>query len=583
MSHVKKAHSGQTLLRNASLVDVKEKTIRKSDILIRNGVFAPIDGLRAGAKVIDLTGRYLCPGLIDSHTHSELSLMSVAPFAEMLTAFGTTAAIIDCHDFVNVVGMRGLRLLIRESSGTSLRAYFTAPACVPSRRGFEDSGALIAAKDIEAALCLKRVIGLAEVMDTERVLARDAELLKAIRLAKAKGMVIDGHCPSMRSDDEKRYFALSGAKTDHESTNLVELLRKWRMGKWIHLRHTSLGREYSYKEIFKATGGVRIMLATDGCLSPVDVMSDGHISSFIRALMSDGVRPVDAIAAATIVPAECYGLASEIGSISIGNRADFLILSSLDRFVVDDVFIGGVRVIGDGFERMRFPSYAVNTIKARVPEKDDLVLRPPNGHGRAKTVRVNVIGLVKGSLLTRHIVMPMKISSGVVASDIKRDVIKVAVLGRFSPEERPQLGFVKGFGLLSGAFGGSIGQDCQHISVIGTNDADMIKVMETVVENQGGLFYAKDGIIVAGIGLPIGGIMTDAPAQVVAARIRAMEDALRVNGVGLKSPYLALSLMITLAAIPELKLTNRGLLNVRSGRFMDVMVDCNMKKRKDVA
>ena len=256
MSHVKKAHSGQTLLRNASLVDVKEKTIRKSDILIRNGVFAPIDGLRAGAKVIDLTGRYLCPGLIDSHTHSELSLMSVAPFAGMLTAFGTTAAIIDCHDFVNVVGMRGLRLLIRESSGTSLRAYFTAPACVPSRRGFEDSGALIAAKDIEAALCLKRVIGLAEVMDTERVLARDAELLKAIRLAKAKGMVIDGHCPSMRSDDEKRYFALSGAKTDHESTNLVELLRKWRMGNG-YARHTR-GREYSYKEIFKATGGVRI-------------------------------------------------------------------------------------------------------------------------------------------------------------------------------------------------------------------------------------------------------------------------------------------------------------------------------------
>lgn len=576
---MRKAYSGQTLLKNANIVDVKKRTIRKTDVFIRNGVFAPLDGLRAGAKVIDLAGRYLCPGLIDSHTHSELSLMSIAPFAEMLTRSGTTAAIIDCHDFVNVLGMRGLRLLIRESLRTPLRAYFTVPACVPSRRGFEDSGVLIAAKDVEAALGLKRVIGLAEVMDTERLLTKDAELLKVIRLVKAKGMVIDGHCPSMSVDDEKRYFALSGAKTDHESANSAELLRKWRLGRWIHLRHTSFGREYSYKEIFKATGGARIMLATDGCLSPVDVMRDGHISSFIRELILDGVRPVDAVAAATIVPAECYGLGSEIGSISTGNRADFLILSSLEEFVVDDVFIGGVKVPAKGFERMRFPDYAVNTVKARVPVKDALALRLPAGQAHKKTVRTNVIGLMKGSLLTRRVAMTMKNLSGVVDADVKKDVLKAAVLGRFSSTARPQVGLVKGFGLASGAFGGSIGQDCQHICVIGTNDADMIKVMEAVIENQGGLFYVKDGIIIAGIRLPIGGIMTDAPAQVVAAGIQAMEEALCVNGVTLKSPYLALSLMITLAAIPELKLTNRGLLDVRAGRFMNVLADVQTKKR----
>ncbi|MBI5885528.1 MAG: adenine deaminase [Deltaproteobacteria bacterium] len=563
------------ILRSARLVDVKRREIRRAEIRVSNGRFVSVEEagktVAKGIKAIDCSAVFVSPGLIDGHTHTELSLMSMAPFAQMLLRSGTTAAIIDPHDFVNVVGMRGLKLLQKEAVKTPLRAFFMAPCCVPSAAGLEDSGVRLTYADVAGALSSERVLGLAEVMDTARLLRRDRALLKMIKTAGKLNKVVDGHCPALSLQDESRYLRISRAKTEHESVSIAEILRKHRRGLWVHLRRSSFGREYPYAEVFRKTKGERLMLSTDGCVSPVDVMREGHISAFVRELIAAGVRPVDAVCAATINPALCYGLDREIGSIEAGKRADFILMKDLNGFAPYKTFINGKDVTKTKAARMTFPVYALNTVKAKSPDLDALRIQLPRNMRALSRVTVNVIGLRDGSLITEKKRAQMKNSNGVVNADPKRDILKAVVLERFSNAGRPQAGFVKGFGLKSGAFGGSIGQDCQHICVIGCDDKDIITVIDRVIREQGGIFYAKDGRMLDGLRLPLGGIMTNRPATEVAKRLERLEALLRRSGVKVASPYLTLSLQITLAAIPALKLTNRGLLDAGSGAFIDVV------------
>jgi len=563
------------ILRSARLIDVKRRDIRRADIRVSNGRFVSVDehGKTAarGIKTIDCSRDFVSPGLIDGHTHTELSLMSMAPFAKMLVRSGTTAAVIDPHDFVNVVGMRGFKLLQRESAKTPLRAFFMAPGCVPSAAGLEDGGVRLTYADVAGALMSDRVLGLAEVMDTARLLRGDRGLLKMIKTARKMNKVVDGHCPSLSARDEARYMRLCMAKTDHESVSVAEILRKHKRGLWVHLRRTSFGREYPYAGIFKKTRGERLMLATDGCVSPLDAMKEGHISAFVRELIAAGVSPVDAVCAATINPALCYGLDRDIGSIEAGKRADFILIKDLKGFAPYRTFINGKDVTRTKAARMDFPAYSLNTIKAKTPDADALKIRLPRNMLSSTRVTANVIRLRHGSLITGKVRASMKNKNGTIDADPSRDILKAVVLERFSGAGSPQAGLVKGFGLTAGAFGGSIGQDCQHICVIGCSDRDIIAVIERVIREQGGIFYSQDGRVVDGLRLPLGGIMTNRPATEVAKRLERIETRLRRCGVKAPSPYLTLALQITLAAIPALKLTNRGLLDVGSRAFIDVV------------
>lgn len=563
------------ILRSARLIDVRRREIRAVDIRISNGVFVSVNepsrSVVKGIKQIDCRGCFVSPGLIDGHTHTELSLMSMAPFAQMLVSSGTTAAVIDPHDFVNVVGMRGLGLLQKEAVKTPLRAFFMAPGCVPSSAGFEDVGVRLTCKDVLGAMEADSVLGLAEVMDITRLLRGDAELLKMIKAAKRMKKIVDGHCPSLSATDEARYMRLSLAKTDHESASVAEIMRKHDSGLWVHLRRTSLGRQYPYAGIFKKTKGERMMLSTDGCVSPYVVMREGHINAFVRELIAEGVNPVDAVCAATINPAQCYGLDKALGSIEAGKKADFILIKELKEFAPYRTFINGQDVTNIKAARFDFPTYSLKTIKAKAPDADALKIKLPRKMCSLKRVTVNVIGLMKNSLTTKKVSASMRNNNGTIEADSSRDILKAVVLERFSNTGVPQIGLVKGFGLKSGAFGGSIGQDCQHICVIGCNDIDINAVIEKVIKEQGGIFYANNGRIQDGLRLPIGGIMTNRPATEVAKRLERIETRLRRCGVKIASPYLTLSLQITLAAIPALKLTNRGLLDVEAGEFIDVV------------
>ena len=577
---------GELLLKDARLVDVEEGAIRRADIGIDKGRFVLIREITKGPgndkgayrKTIDCRGRFIVPGLIDSHTHTELSLMTVAPFSEMVTREGTTAAIMDCHDLVNVIGARGLDLLIKESKGVELRCFFTVPPCVPSTMGFEDATGSINAGEVQKALKRPEVVGLGEVMDLPRLFRKERALMAMIRAAREAGKVVDGHCPSLSKSEERKYFRLSGAATDHESTTVGEIKRKLRLGKWVHLRRTSFGMEYPLKGLFDGirsgeTGGERLMLSTDGVVSPVDVYKEGHLSAFVAELIRDGVDPLLAIRAATLNPARCYGLGKEIGAVREGMRADFFIVKDLKRFRAERTFIGGEEVGKKKLKRYAFPAYTRKTIKARPVTADRIKVKAPGGARGKKRVAVEVIGVSGGTLVTKRSSALLENASGTVACDPSRDILKAVVMERSGrkggAKSRPRVAFIKGFGLKNGAFGGSIGQDSQHIVVVGANDDDRVKVIDEIIKDQGGLYYVSDGKVVARVKLPIGGIMTDEGPRALCMKIKKLDKELGANGCTMRSPYLALSLNITLAAIPELKLTNRGLLDVRKGRFID--------------
>lgn len=563
-------------------MDVEEGTIKTACLGIKGEVFSyvnkqiPEDQESRCVKTIDCTNKYVVPGLIDAHTHLELSLLSSVPYAEAVIPQGTTTVIIDCHDFVNVLGIKGLELLIEESSMTPLRSFFTVPPCVPSAIGFEDSGATISFEEVKRALSLPKVLGLAEVMDTHRVLQREDELQKMIQFAKDNNKIIDGHCPSLSIEDEERYFKWSGAKTDHESTSTQEVLGKLERSLWVFLRHTSLGPEYPYSKVFEKEGTLRrVILCSDGCLTPNDILGSGHIAAFIRELISGGVDPVKAIRTATINPATCYEIDKELGSIAEGKKADFLILSDLRAFKVETVFINGREIKDAKFNRFCFPPSSLNTIKINVPPKSQVSVTIPEPLGDNENVDVLVMKLERNSLLTKKMICSMKNGAGFLKSDTNRDILKVVVMERHGLGIPPVTGFVSGFGLKEGAFGGSIGQDSQHIVVIGCDDDDILTVIEAIKDTQGGIFYSKRNRILASLELPIGGIMSDQPPEKVVEKMNHMNSVLWENGCTLPAPYLTLSLQITLPVLPELKLTNRGLFDVNRRRFVNLFVQFN--------
>lgn len=569
------------LIKNARLLDVENGIIRTANIGIKGDAFFSVNVQIPKEQgkyrnVIDCTGKYIVPGLIDSHTHLELSLLSAVPFAEAVVPQGTTTAIIDCHDFVNVLGMKGLELLIEESKKTPLRSFFMVPPCVPSAIEFEDSGATIQFEDVKKALSLPKVLGLAEVMDIHRVLRGEKELQKMIRFANHKNKIIDGHCPALPVEDEKEYFKLSGAKTDHESVSVKEILGKLNRSVWISLRQTSLGRKYSYKKIFEKEGtSQKVMLCSDGCLTPNDILDSGHIAGFIRELISEKINPVKAIQAATINPAICYGLENKLGSIKKGKKADFLILSDLKEFKVESVFIGGKEIVEKKFPRFNFPSYSLNTIKVKTPSRSQLSVVIPESLKHSQKVSIYVIKLEENSLLTKKTICSLRNNSGLLKPDVKRDILKVVVIERYGMGIPPVIGFVSGFGLREGAFGGSIGQDSQNIVIIGCNDDDIITVARAIKKNQGGIFYSRGNQVLSLLRLPVGGIMSSQTPTTVEKKIRNMNSILRENGCKVSAPYLTLSLQITLPVIPELKITNRGLLDVNRRKFLNLFKKLN--------
>ncbi len=557
--------SADLLLKNAQLVNVLSGEIHPADIAIHEGRIVGWGEYQA-RQVVDLGGRFVCPGLIDAHVHLESSMVRPAEFARAVVPHGTTAVVCDPHEIANVLGLEGVRYILQASEGLPLRVYVMAPSCVPAT-SMETAGAELTAADIETLWDHERVIGLAEMMNFPGVLFRVPAVLEKLRAAG--GRPIDGHAPGLSGLDLNAYIA-AGVRTDHECTDLAEAQEKLGKGMHILIREGTTARNlHALLPLVTARNARLCHFCTDD-RHPDTLLTEGHIDDIVRRAIAAGLDPVTAFQMATIHTAELFRL-WDLGAVAPGYRADLLVLDDLETVQVAQVYAAG-RLVAEGGrflpDRAALPAVSIRPgVRVDVAALDFTI--PVGGAAAEATVRV--IGVIPEQIVTEELHLSPTVADGAVVSDPERDLLKIAVVERHRGTGNVGLGLVRGFGLRRGAIASSVAHDSHNIVVIGATDADMKAAVAAVVEMGGGQVVVAEGEVQAACPLPIAGLMSDRPLEEVRDRVAALTEAAHALGCTLPDPLMTMS-FLALPVIPALKLTDRGLVDVGKFDFVPLFV-----------
>jgi adenine deaminase len=548
------------LLRNARLVNVMSGEIHSADIAVAAGIVVGWDEAgwngpgtsRKTNRVIDLDGRFVAPGFIDAHVHIESSMVPPAEFARAVVPRGVTTVITDPHEIGNVLGLQGIRFMLREAERAPLDVWVNAPSCVPAT-ALETSGARLGADDLAALLSEPRVLGLAEVMSFPGVIGGDPEVLA--KLAAFQGRSLDGHCPGLTGRPLHAY-ATAGIRNDHEATTVQEARAKLRAGLTVFLREATNARNLrALLPLISAVTERHLCLCTDD-RQPADLLEEGSIDHLLRIAIAEGIDPVTAFRLGTLNTAEHYGL-HDRGAVAPGRRADLVVFSDLSAPRAEIVFRGGVEVARDGKllnDQPRPPAATMPRTVHLDPDRLDFAIPATGG-------RIRVIGAIPDQLLTEHLEMDAAVKNGLAMSDPDRDLLKMAVVERHHGTGRTGLGFVRGIGLREGAIASTVAHDHHNLVVIGADDGSMRTAARAVAGADGGLAVARGGEILALLPLPIAGLMSDRPIEEVCDRMLALLEAAHGLGASLRDPFMAMS-FLALEVIPALKLTDVGLVDV---------------------
>jgi adenine deaminase len=487
---------------------------------------------------------FILPGFIDAHVHIESSMLVPSEFARLSVVHGTTAAVSDPHEIANVLGMEGVDFMINNGSLTPFKFYFGAPSCVPAT-GFESSGAVINASQIDKLLQRDEICYLSEMMNFPGVIFGDKEVHQKIAFAKKHKKPVDGHAPGLDGDSIKKY-AEAGISTDHECTTLNEAIDKINAGMQILIREGSAARNFESLVPLLTLYPGKVMFCSDD-KHPDDLVS-GHINQLIKRALSAGYDTMSVIRACTLNPVLHYKLSS--GLLQPGDPADIVIVDNMADFNVQKTFINGIQVASQGKSLLNsYKSELPNRFCAHPVTVSDIEVTA--GEGKMK-----VIMAFDGSLVTEKFLTDPLLSDGKVVSDITDDILKITVINRYEPS-KPAVSFIRGFGLKHGAIASTVAHDSHNIICVGTNDADMVSVINCLTEHKGGI-AVSDGQNIDMLPLPVAGLMTGIDGYEVAAMYENINRKAIALGGQLSAPFMTLSFM-ALLVIPALKLSDKGL------------------------
>ncbi len=549
------------LIKNGRVVDVFSGQVEKKDVAIFGDTIVGFGDYQA-KRIIDVKGDFLCPGLIDGHVHVESSMVTIPEFAQAVLPNGTTSIVIDPHEIANVHGREGIRFMAESARGIPLNVFVMLPSCVPATR-METSGATLHAGDLISLFKEPWAIGLAEMMNFPGVIFRDPEVLKKIEMAK--GRPIDGHAPLLSG---KRLYAYltAGIRSDHECTTLKEAKEKLKNGMWIQMREGTTARNLKdLLPLVTTKNSRRIFFVTDD-RHPKELLEEGHIDSMIRQAIHWGLDPILAIQMATLNAAVYFRL-DDLGAIAPGYRADLVTFDHLGRFRIKKVYKDGVLVAENGKmlvtpKPKRSALKTKSSVHVKPLKKDAFLLRSDDPLAK-------VIQLIPDQIVTKKVMRRIILKEGVAYPNIKEDVLKIAVVERHQATGNIGIGFVNGFGLKRGAIGSSVAHDSHNLIIVGTNDHDILKAVNVIQAMRGGLVVVSDGKVLSSLPLPIAGLMSKSPVSRVHLQLEDLLRAVRKLECKIPDPFMALS-FLALPVIPELKITDKGLVDVNQFKFVSL-------------
>lgn len=548
------------VLKNGMVVNVFSGEIYKADVSIQGKRIAGV-GSYSGKNVIDVEGKYVCPGLIDGHVHIESSMVSIPEFARVVVPLGTTTVVVDPHEIANVMGSEGILFTLKASKYNPLNVFVMLPSCVPSTE-LETAGAELKAVDLFPFLSDKWVLGLGEMMNYHGVIARSEDVMDMIKIASGKR--IDGHAPGVTGRRLNAYAA-GGIQSDHESVTIEEAREKLRVGFHIMLREGSASKNLlDLLPLVTERNADRFIFVTDD-KHPRDLLSEGHVNHMLKLAIAHGIEPALAVKMCSLNAAEYYGLERR-GALGPGYHADIAVIESFETCRASLVLKNGEVVARDGKPVYELQSRYKHPLRSSVNIKamcvDDFAISAREG-------KANVIGLVPGQITTEWLREKPAVKNGRVVADPSRDIVKLAVIERHHASGNIGLGLVKGFGLKRGAFASSVAHDSHNIIVVGVDEVDMLCAVQRIVEMQGGLSVCSGGMNTESLALPIAGLMSEESMGEVRDKLEALNAAVRELGIGISDPFTSAS-FLALPVIPKLKLTDKGLVDVEGFKFVDL-------------
>ncbi|MEL6893710.1 MAG: adenine deaminase C-terminal domain-containing protein [Actinomycetota bacterium] len=563
------------VFRNISVLNVFTETMERSDVSIVGGTIARVAPAQEdleipAAETIDGSGSSLIPGLIDAHTHIEMSLVSPTAYASIVVPQGTTSAIVDMHDVANV-GFDCMRHHAIETAASPLKARLMLPPCVPATPKLETAGFDMTLESLCEAIEWPDTLGIGEAMDFGRILDCEPEMMAMLSWAKDQKLIVDGHCPNL-SGDRLQAYAVTGASSCHESGSLDELREKYALGFKVIMRRGSLQEPFLAGEFVNGLAdSTRVLLSTDGCVFLDELIDQGGMINALRQIIAEGIDPIAAIKIASYNTARAYRIDDEVGSISVGRAADLIVVSDLDSVAIEAVYIDGELVTPSDPEQAStydYPIEVMQTVRMDPVTADAFRIETTEPDGLTD---VRVKHFLYGTVIAEEQTHQLPVQDGVLHTDASRDLIKISVFDRHRAGGEHTNAIVSGFNLTDCSFGGSIGQDAQNLVVVGTDDDDMALVVNAIREMHGGVAVASNGQVVARVALPFAGIMSPSGPGAVRRELDELHACLEAHGCTQMNPTFNLSLLLTCAVIPELKITNRGLVDVDRAEFVPLM------------
>lgn len=569
------------VLRNGRWVSVQTGEILPgTDIAIQGRRIAYIGPdashtLGEDTQVVDVDGLYMTPGLLDAHMHIESGMVTVTEFVRAVVPWGTTGMFVDPHEIANVFGLEGIRLMVEEARQQPIHVWVQVPSCVPSAPGLETPGATIGPEEVAEALQWEGVIGLGEMMNFPGVYHGDEQVLAKMAVTYLAGKTVGGHYASHDLGLPFHGYVAGGAEDDHEGTRMEDALARARQGMKVMMRLGSGWKDVAAQARAITEGRLdprRFLLCTDDCHAET-LVEEGHMDRVVREAIAQGIPPVVAIQMATLNVAEHFRVDREVGLLAPGRYADILLVSDLPSFRVERVMAQGRWVAEKGrllidLPVYTYPAWATQSVRlARALTPQDFAL-PSRSN---PMVKAHVIGVVENQAPTRHLMMDVPVINGQVRPNLEQDIAKVAVVERHRGTGQVQVGLVHGFGFtVPCAVASTVAHDSHHLLVVGTDEEQMARAVNKLAEVGGGQVVVKEGEVIGLVELPIAGLMSTERADVVAHKARSVLEGFRACGCTMENPNMQLSLL-ALVVIPELRLSDKGLVDVTRFRVIPVL------------